>query len=147
AYDRTYSDRQLVVRILRYFRPYLPIMLLVAFTILLAAASSAALPLLLAVSLDRVVASGGSGGELFQRAAPLVVAVLLAGGLAWVFNFLRQWFSARAVGDVVLNLREDAMGAVLARDMSFYDEFSSGRIVSRVTSDTQEFATVVTLTL
>jgi ABC-type multidrug transport system fused ATPase/permease subunit len=31
--------------------------------------------------------------------------------------------------------------------MSFYDEFSSGKIVSRVTSDTQEFATVVTLTL
>ena len=37
--------------------------------------------------------------------------------------------------------------AVLARDLSFYDEFSTGRIVSRVTSDTQDFATVVTLTL
>ncbi len=31
--------------------------------------------------------------------------------------------------------------------MSFFDEFSSGKIVSRVTSDTENFATVVTLTL
>ena len=51
------------------------------------------------------------------------------------------------VGDVVLELRKDAFDAVLARDMSFYDEFSTGKIVSRVTSDTQDFATVVTLTL
>ncbi len=35
----------------------------------------------------------------------------------------------------------------MARDMSFYDEFPSGKIVSRVTSDTQDFANVVTLTL
>ena len=31
--------------------------------------------------------------------------------------------------------------------MSFYDEYPSGKIVSRVTSDTEEFSTVVTLTL
>ena len=35
----------------------------------------------------------------------------------------------------------------MARDLSFYDEFPTGNIVSRVTSDTQDFATVVTLTL
>ena len=48
---------------------------------------------------------------------------------------------------MVLKLRQDAFDAVLARDMSFYDEFSSGKIVSRVTSDTQDFSNVVTLTL
>jgi ABC-type multidrug transport system fused ATPase/permease subunit len=51
------------------------------------------------------------------------------------------------VGDVVLQLRLDAFNAVLDRDMSFYDEYPSGRIVSRVTSDTQDFSNVVTLTL
>src|SRR5262249_25498060 len=42
---------------------------------------------------------------------------------------------------------EDAFSAVMKRDMSFYDEFPSGKIVSRVTSDTEDFATVVTLVL
>ena len=47
----------------------------------------------------------------------------------------------------MLRLRLDAFRAVMARDMSFYDEYPSSKIVSRVTSDTEEFATVVTLTL
>jgi len=52
-----------------------------------------------------------------------------------------------AVGDVVLQLCKDAFAAVMSRDMSFFDEFVSGKIVSRVTSDTENFATVVTLSL
>jgi ATP-binding cassette, subfamily B, bacterial len=73
--------------------------------------------------------------------------ILGAGVLAWLFNFGRAWLSARVVGDVVLDLREDAFDAILARDLSFYDENPSGKIVSRVTSDTDEFANVITLTL
>jgi len=46
----------------------------------------------------------------------------------------------------VLALQQDAFAAIVARDMSFYDEYPSGKIVSRVTSDTEKFATVVTLT-
>ena len=34
------------------------------------------------------------------------------------------------VGDVVLKIRYDAFDAVLKRDLSFYDEVSSGKIVS-----------------
>ena len=41
----------------------------------------------------------------------------------------------------------DAIDAVMARDMSFFDEYASGRIVSRVTSDTEDFSNTVTLTL
>ena len=65
---------------------------------------------------------------------------------SWAFNYVRQWLHGAAVGDVVLALRKDAFDAVVKRDMSFYDEFPSGKIVSRVTSDTQDFANVVTLT-
>ena len=64
-----------------------------------------------------------------------------------MFNFVRRSLSARAVGDVVLKMREDAFDAVLKRDMSFYDEFASGKIVSRVTSDTQAFSQVVVLAM
>jgi ABC-type multidrug transport system fused ATPase/permease subunit len=77
----------------------------------------------------------------------LILAVLITGALSWTFNFIRQHYTARTVGNVVLDLRRDAFDAVLDRDMSFYDEFSSGKIVSRVTSDTQDFSNVVTLTL
>ena len=77
----------------------------------------------------------------------LVAAVLVTGVLSWVFNFIQRWYTARVVGDVVLDLRTDAFDAVLERDMSFYDEHPTGKVVSRVTSDTDDFANVVTLTL
>ena len=65
----------------------------------------------------------------------------------WVFNYVRQWFSARVVGDVVLELREDVFNATVRHDLSFFDEHPSGKIVSRITSDTQDFSNVVTLTI
>ncbi len=47
----------------------------------------------------------------------------------------------------MLQLREDVFAATVRHDMSFYDEHPSGKIVSRVTSDTQDFAETVNLTL
>lgn len=146
GYDRSYSDAQLVRRIGAYFRPHLKTMLFVAAMTFLDALMGAALPVLIARSIDILGGEQDVGG-LWQKASGLLIAVLSAGALAWTFNFFRQTYTARAVGDVVLELRKNAFDAVLARDMSFYDEFSTGKVVSRVTSDTQDFATVVTLTL
>jgi ATP-binding cassette, subfamily B, bacterial len=147
AYDREYKDRQLVTRILGYFRPHLPTMGLVAGLIVLNSVMDAALPFLIARSLDQLEGAAGLGQTIWQRTAWLIAAIFLSGVLSWIFNFFRQKYTARTVGDVVLKLRRDAFDAVLARDMSFYDEYSSGKIVSRVTSDTQDFSNVVTLTL
>jgi ABC-type multidrug transport system fused ATPase/permease subunit len=142
AYDRAYSDRSLVRRILGYFRPKLGTMLLVAAMILLASMLDTVLPVLISRGLDTLSSSHTTATILL-----LVTAILVSGALSWVCNYVRQRYTARAVGDTVLSLRMDAFAAVMARDMSFYDEYPSGKIVSRVTSDTEDFATVVTLVL
>src|SRR5438270_5847466 len=142
AYDRTYSDRQLIARIIGYFRPKLRMMLLVAVFIILISLFDTVFPVLISYGIDAIVAS-----RTVQTIVLLTVAILLSGVFSWVSNFFRQWLTARSVGDVVLNLRRDAFNAVMARDMSFYDEYPTGKIVSRVTSDTEDFATVVTLAL
>ena len=147
AYDREYTDRQLLNRILGYFRPHLSIMSMVAVLIMLNSVMDAAFPFLIARGLDQLEGAANLSGTIWQRTAWLISAIFLSGALSWSFNFFRQKYTARAVGDVVLKLRQDAFDAVLLRDMSFYDEFSTGRIVSRVTSDTQDFSNVVTLTL
>ncbi|GAA3648290.1 ABC transporter ATP-binding protein [Nonomuraea antimicrobica] len=141
-YDRTYNDRDLLRRILSYFRPKAGSMLLVAGMIVLSSTSQAAVPLLASYVVDAI-----ADGTIAQVGWMFVVGLLVAGVLGWGFNFVRQWFSSRVTGDVVLKLREDAFDAVLERDLSFYDETPSGRIVSRVTSDTDDFATVSTLTM
>lgn len=142
SYDRTYSDRTLVGRIWGYFRPHVGIMLSVAALIVLTSLTDTAMPILLAQGIDVLARS-----RAMETAALLVGAILGAGALSWVFNFFRQWYTARLIGAVVLHLRTDIFKAVMARDMSFFDEYSSGRIISRVTSDSEQFTTVVTLTL
>ena len=147
AYDRKYSDRELLKRIIRYFRRHRPTMALIAAMIVLNSLMDAAFPFLIARSLDQLEGAANLEETIWQRTAWLIVAIFLSGALSWIFNFIRRKYTSRTVGDVVLDLREDAFDAVLARDMSFYDEFSTGKIVSRVTSDTQDFSNVVTLTL
>lgn len=142
AYDRSYGDRVLIRRISDYFRPHRRTMIAVALMVVLASLMETGIPILISRSLD-VVANNSDLGVLLGLA--LLVTVLSC--LSWGFNFVRQRLSARAVGDVVLALRRDAFQAVTDRDLSFYDEFPSGKIVSRVTSDTQDFSTVVTLVM
>ncbi len=142
TYDRKYDDRQLVARIIGYFRPQLRIIFFVAALIIFTSLLDVAFPILIARSIDTLVLS-----KVLQTALWLVGFILLSGVLSWTCNLFRQWYSARAVGDVVLQLRRDAFNAVMERDMSFYDEYPSGKVVSRVTSDSESFATVVTLTL
>lgn len=142
AYDRIYQDRQLVRRILHYFRPRLRLMASIAALILLKALLDTLSPLLMARTLDSFIAS-----RSLYVALLLAAFIMLAAMLSWLCNLFRQWFMARAVGDVVLQLRKDAFASVMQRDMSFFDQFVSGAVVSRVTSDTQSFSSVVTLIL
>ena len=79
--------------------------------------------------------------------ALIALGVSLVGASAWVFNYIRQMFSARVTSNVVLKLRADVFAATVRHDMAFYDEHPSGKIVSRVTSDTGDFAEVINLTL
>ncbi|MDP4505719.1 ABC transporter ATP-binding protein [Nonomuraea turcica] len=141
-YDRTYNDRDLLRRILSYFRPKLGAMVLVATMIVLMSASQAAIPALGSLAVDAI-----ANGTIGQVGWMLTAGILGTGALSWVVNFVRQKYSAQVTGDVVLRLREDAFDAVLERDLSFYDETPSGKIVSRVTSDTDDFAAVSTLTM
>jgi len=141
-YDRVYTDRQLVVRIVGYFKPQAPKMLVVAAAVVLTSLVDTIVPIVISRSLDRLQLDAAATDLLV-----LGVFVMLLGATSWVFNAVRQWLSAEAVGDVVLKLREDAFDAVMQRDLSFYDTFASGKVVSRVNSDTFAFSQVIALTM
>ena len=142
AYDRQYTDRQLVRRILTYFLPQTRRIVLVAASITAAALLDVALPIYISSSLDKL-----AGKPSLDQLLLVGGIIMLLGALSWVFNYIRRSVSARAVGDVVLKMRRDAFDAVMQRDLSFYDAFPSGKVVSRVNSDTQAFAQVVTLAM
>lgn len=142
TYDRNYSDRELLQRIISYFRPYAPQMFLVAVMITLNSVAGSGSTILLSHSIDLLIRDPSLENTLLMAGGVLVLGVL-----AWLFNYVRQLYSARVVGDVVLRLREDVFNATIRHDLSFFDEHPSGKIVSRITSDTQDFSNVVTLVM
>ncbi len=142
SYDREYGDVELLRRILGYFRPQLSRMLVVALMIALGSLLDTGVPVFISRGLDRLLVNPTTRLIILMAAGILGLRVF-----SWLFNFVRQTFSARAIGDVVLQLREDAFNAVTRRDLFFFDEHPTGKVVSRVTSDTQDFAAVVDLTM
>ena len=137
-YDRQYNDQQLLSRMARYFAPHRTDILIVAGGVAVAGALDVIFPLSIANVLNSL-AKNPSLPFLYG----LVGLVLVTGLISWGVNYERRRLTARVLGNVVYAIRSDAFRATVAHDLSFYDEFSSGRIVSRITADTQEFAQVV----
>ncbi len=143
SYDREYSDRELLRRIAAYFAPHTKRVLVIAAAIIAIAFVGAEQLFIIARGLDALLQDTDS-----MPLGPVVLlgaAVLVTGIFNWAGNWLRRRLVARLIGDVVRALRKTAFDAVIQHDMSFFDEYRSGRIISRITSDTEQFADVVQL--
>lgn len=140
AYDRQYDDRELVRRIGRYFGAYRTKVIIIVASVFVMAALGAALPLIISNGVTIMTEAGN------PAVFPILIGItFFVGVLTWITNWIRRQLTSEVIADVVMSLRNDAFGAAARQDLSFYDEYSSGRIVSRITSDTEEFGQVVTL--
>ncbi len=140
GYDRQYTDRQLIQRVVEYFRPYTRKIIIISTMLVVIAIASAALPVLVGRGIDLM------GADLNPATTTLLIAAVLATGvITWGANWVRRRLGAQAIGDVILNLQSNAFQAASAHDLSFYDQYASGRILSRITTDTQDFAQVVVI--
>ena len=139
-YDRQYSDKQLVQRILSYFYPHRIKGWIIILTVFLMSAASATLPIVVSRGVDAMTHSGT------ERLRLILVGIAFAIGVSvWVLNWIRRQLTTEVIADVIMAMRNDVFAAAAKQDMSFYDQYSTGRIVSRITSDTQEFGEVAIL--
>lgn len=139
-YDRQYTDRELTRRIIGYFKPQTKRLAAVTALVVVIAVIGAALPVVVSRMVDLLK------GEPSLTAISLVASAVLGVGIGlWGLNWARRSLVVRSVGDVVLDLRTRAFRAAAEHDLSFYDQFSSGRIVSRITSDTNDFGQLIVI--
>ena len=137
-YDRQYTDRELTRRIVDFFKPQKTRLILTLILVVAYAALGAALPVIVALMVD-----GLANQPTLQAITLVSLAVLFIGIGLWGLNWARRSLVIRTVGDGVLDLRTSAFRAAAEHDLSFYDQFSSGRIVSRITSDTNDFGQLI----
>ena len=140
AYDRQYSDRQLIKRLFSYFTPYRRALLMVAALVLLITVIGLLDPLVISKGIDAI-----------QHQATMHLVLSLFGYMltSTVINFLvnmaRRRYMSRLIADVISTMRHEAFSASIQHDLSFFDEYQSGKIISRITNDTQELSQVVLL--
>jgi len=142
SYDRKYQDRDLLRRIVAYFLSHSRKITLVAIALTINSAAGSGVPVAISKVIDVV-----AGDPTINRMAIACGIILSLGVVAWITNFIHQWVAARVIGDVVVKLRGDVFAATIRHDMTFYEEHPSGKIVSRLSSDTQDFSEVVALVL
>ena len=140
-YDRQYSDKKLFSRIFDYFKEQSTRLIIVGSTIVIRAVIDAFTPVIVANGLDRVTREQIN----YQFIFTLSGIILILGVLSWLTNLLRRRYAARTIADLIRQLATDAFKASVRQDLSFHDNFKSGKIVSRITSDTREFGQLVTL--
>ena len=141
AYDRQYDNKTLVKRILAYFKPHGTRLIFVAIVVLLQGFTGS-IPYLL---VSKVLDEGGASQPNDRVLAILVTAVILIEIFGYLFFYVQQRLMARINADIYRSLATDAFASSMNQDLSFHDRLSSGRIVSRITGDTEDFITLMRL--
>src|SRR5260221_2824838 len=115
AYDRSYSDRQLVRRIVEYFKPQTGRIIIVVFAVVLMSLANTALPIYISHGIDELQTDPSNDTIL-----RLAIIVTILACIGWAVNFLRRWFSSQAAGDVGPQLPWDRVDSGLKGDPLFY---------------------------
>jgi ATP-binding cassette subfamily B protein len=139
-YDRQYSDRQLLRRMGHYFAPYRRRMLTLALVVLGITLIGLLMPVLISRGIGLV-----SAEPTTESIFALCLTLLALTVTDWFSNRVRRRMTVRLVTDVIGRMRQDAFDATIHHDMSFFDEFQSGKVIVRITNDTQELSQVTVL--
>ncbi|MCC6148192.1 MAG: ABC transporter ATP-binding protein [Anaerolineaceae bacterium] len=139
-YDRQYSDRILFLRIASLFKPYGFRLALVSLLVFLVGGLWAMVPLIIGNGLDWLRNQATS-----QMIAWLVGLFTLAGVIRWLLNWLQRRMLVKIIAEIMIELARKAFASAVAHDLSFFDQFSSGRMLSRITTDTRDFGNFIQL--
>jgi ATP-binding cassette subfamily B protein len=142
-YDRQYSNKVLLGRIWDYAKRHRKFIIWMTVTIILQGLFAALPPLLISKVLDEGIA--GIPNETAYTV--LVTGVIFLQVMDFVFYYVIRRLMSRITADMNRNLSIDAFASSIEQDLAFHDRLSSGRIVSRITTDTNDFSMLIRLTM
>jgi len=148
------------LRLVKYIRPYwVRVTIGIACTLVIIGLE-AVQPLLMRHVIDNILTPYFSGGQYigntlsdFQRQADLDMLQYLAFGLLGVyvlrtiFSYLNQYLLSRTGQDILLNLRIEVYDHLQHLSLRFYNDRSTGELMSRVTGDVESLQNTVTDTI
>ena len=137
------SERALYARLMSYVKPYWKVFTLSVLGMVAASATEPLLPALLKPLLDRGFGAADSAWS------PLTFAVLIIGIMAarGIFTFTSSYFMNWVSSKVVLDLRAAMFSRLLSFPAKYFDDNTSGALLSKVAYDVTNVTAAATTVL
>jgi ATP-binding cassette, subfamily B, bacterial len=117
-------------RLRGYLEPFRIQMIVMFAAAIGAVAAAIAIPLLTKVVIDGAIAHGDK-----RLLVPLSLAAVGLGAAEALLNLIRRWIQAGAVASMEKTIRDDLYAHLQRLQPSFHDQWQSGQLLSRATTD------------
>jgi ATP-binding cassette subfamily B protein len=117
-------------RLRPYLRPYRNQLILMVLMALAVEAGEIAIPLLAKAMIDDVISRGERGLLL-----PIGLLAIGLGALSAVLSLIRRWIQGSSVADMEKTIRDEMYQRLQRLEPAFHDEWQSGQLLSRATTD------------
>ncbi|MHA1504238.1 MAG: ABC transporter ATP-binding protein [Candidatus Heimdallarchaeota archaeon] len=139
-FDRQYSDKELIKRFIRYLFSYRLQMVIITLTILALSGISIVPPMMVQTAYDILGVNG-----TWLDVAPYVIAYVGLSLLLWVLQVIQGVVVTIVTQKVIKRIQMEMYVSLQEHDLSFYDVQATGKIMSRLTNDSQELNNMITV--
>jgi ATP-binding cassette, subfamily B, bacterial MsbA len=136
------TSPQLYLRLLGYVKPYWRVFAIAILATIISASTDPLLPALLKPWLDGTFVQKD---DMVMRLAPILILVIffVRGVTSFVGTYAISWVG----GKLVLDLRDEMFRKLLTMPTRFYDEHSTGKLISKITFDVTQVTEAATNTV
>ncbi|MHA1940271.1 MAG: ABC transporter ATP-binding protein [Candidatus Hodarchaeales archaeon] len=141
-WDKKYTERQIVSRVMPYLRNHKRLLTLVITFSLLSAFISIIVPLGLAIGLDQFFKNPEDRDLTIILFATTAYLILLT--LEWILTYFATINSQKLQANVTYDLRREIFSRVNKHEIAFFDQNKTGKIMARISGDTFQLGGVLT---
>jgi ATP-binding cassette subfamily B protein/subfamily B ATP-binding cassette protein MsbA len=129
-------DSRLIKRLLIYAKPYWKLLLISILLLLLITALELVNPYLIKVAIDDYLTQEINDSTIsgLDNIALLYLAVII---FQFVFNYIQVYILNLTSQKIIFNMREDLFNHLISLSIGYFDKNPIGRLVTRVTNDTE----------
>jgi ATP-binding cassette subfamily B protein len=117
-------------RLRGYLKPFRTQMVVMFVAALGSVAAELAIPLLIKSVIDGAIAHGDK-----RLLIPLALAAIGLGVAVALLNMIRRWIQSTAVAQIEKSIRDDLYAHLQGLQAAFHDQWQSGQLLSRATTD------------
>ncbi|MHA2308412.1 MAG: ABC transporter ATP-binding protein, partial [Candidatus Heimdallarchaeaceae archaeon] len=140
SYDRQYSDTDLLKRFFKYLTPYILLVSLIVIGIIASAIVTIFPPTMVQNAFD-VLESNAEWIAVF----PFALGYVLLSILLWIIQVVLGIFVTIVTQKVIKQIQIETYISLQEHDLMFFDRESTGKIMSRITNDSQELAEMLNI--